>query len=75
MSKIRLDTLEKNQLDAKAMSGLKGGNSTCMCSCYYRNTGGASLEVNMDANRRNGYWSTHYTEDMVIVSLDGSNRW
>lgn len=29
MRKIRLDTLEKNQLDARAMNAVKGGNHYC----------------------------------------------
>ncbi len=56
MSKIRLDTLEKNQLDARAMNAVKGGK-TCGCACAYENTGGSSSSQNEDANFEKGLWS------------------
>lgn len=56
MSKIRLDTLEKNQLDARAMNAVKGGK-TCGCACAYVNTGGSSSSQNEDANFEKGLWS------------------
>ena len=56
MSKIRLDTLEKNQLDTRAMNAVKGGK-TCGCACAYENTGGSSSSQNEDANFDNALWS------------------
>lgn len=40
MKTVKLNTIEKKLLDAKAVSQVKGGY--CACGCYYAGNGGSS---------------------------------
>ncbi|GAB1360643.1 hypothetical protein MASR1M31_24630 [Porphyromonadaceae bacterium] len=50
MKIIKLNQLAKNNLSAREMNNIKGGDWTCTCSWYYANNGGSSTMDNGCAN-------------------------
>jgi natural product precursor len=50
MKSLKLNIVESCKLTQKEMNCIKGGGWTCSCSCYYAESGGASIEANGDAN-------------------------
>jgi natural product precursor len=66
--KLKLNALNKQNLEEKQMDALRGGGM-CNCSCYYANSGGSSINANMMANYdAAGEWG-HYS------SIDGCNQY
>ena len=74
MRKIRLDTLEKNQLDARAMNAVKGGN-ICGCACAYEDRGGSSTTDNSNANIAENKISNGYSLGDCKVITWGDTQW
>ncbi|MBR4821944.1 MAG: hypothetical protein IKZ71_02210 [Bacteroidales bacterium] len=56
MKNLKLMVAEGNLLNEKEMISVRGGKQgrACGCACYYRNTGGSSVEANRDANYAGG---------------------
>lgn len=74
MRKIRLDTLEKNQLDARAMNAVKGGN-ICGCACAYEGKGGSDTEDNSNANIAENKISNGYRLGDCKIITWGDAQW
>jgi natural product precursor len=60
MKNLKLNALEKREMDDKQMRAVKGGKpgECCGCACAYANTGGSSIEANGNANLVGGLNST-----------------
>jgi natural product precursor len=64
LSKLKLNALNEQDLAEKQMNALRGGRY-CACSCLYANSGGSSINANMNANYNTG--------DNGIISNGGCN--
>ncbi|HML64694.1 MAG TPA: TIGR04149 family rSAM-modified RiPP [Dysgonomonas sp.] len=58
LSKLKLNNLNKVELDELEMDVLKGGASCC-CSCWASGSGGSSTSDNNSANTAGGLSSTY----------------
>jgi len=50
MKSLKLNKINKNQLNAEQMKGISGGRTDCVCGCAYANQGGSSINANGLAN-------------------------
>lgn len=70
MKSLKLNLIEKERLSKKEMSEMFGGN-VCNCGCYYRDSGGSSIEANGSANWSGNKSSYIMTADAALMIDDG----
>jgi natural product precursor len=64
MKKIKLNTLESQNLSNKEMNRVRGGEDVaCCCACAYANNGGSSTNDNGCANAKEGKKSRQCPQD------------
>lgn len=54
LGRIKLNKLNREELDKREMKSLVGGTQDCGCGCNYENYQGSSTQDNRDANIRGG---------------------
>ena len=72
MKRLKLNILETKKISSHEVNNIVGGaaKASCACSCYYRNSGGASSLDNAWANYENGLASPEGAY-IYIITPDG----
>ena len=71
LGKLKLNQLSKGEMGNKEMNYLKGG-SDCGCSCYYKDSGGSSVQDNGNANLAN---DQHSYGGSIWCANHGDSYW
>lgn len=54
LGRIKLNKLNREELDKREMKSLVGGTQDCGCGCNYEGYNGSSIQANLEANVKGG---------------------
>ena len=60
---LKIDKFSNERFTNKEMNKVKGG-LVCLCSCYYANSGGSSIERNGGENKATGAYSKKISDQL-----------
>lgn len=74
LGKLKLNQIEKSEMENREMNNLKGGGDSCSCGCHYASTGGSSYADNRKANWTGGQTSYGGGETVTCSCILGPDE-
>lgn len=67
MKSLKLNRINKSQLNKEQMSNVYGGSQVCGCGCCYSGSGGSSTDDNGMANANDGLRSPDCSNTIFVI--------